>query len=145
MTQFAKATVYGTSGSIAITGVVLNGDRIMQGTSFAPAFDVQYLLTHDNEIAGHVDTKSRKEVTVEFIPVGASGNNTKAVAASMVYLPVSASVVTLSNMTTASYDGAYCYLGNGSVRTTNDGFCVVTMPLVMYDNITAATMATLIV
>lgn len=144
---YGLATVYGISGSIIQYGSVTGGDRLMQDQTWTNNFELAELRNQQNEKVTFAVTNQQKEISVTFVPVGGITGSAGTIAKAQEYLalPSTVTLVTLTGCPDAAFSGSFAYMGGGNCRVTNNGFAVVTMPLVQYGTSANTTFLTTVV
>jgi len=116
-----------------------------EGLDLSHECDTEEVKNTSGEVVGHVVSNNRLSLTVNCIPSGstaanalitaflADGNGTAVISG--------AKVVTcggVANALNTATSGKWIYAGGGSVKFTNAGKAMVTLPLKKYPSITAA-------
>ena len=116
-----------------------------EGLDLSHECDTEEVKNTSGEVVGHIVSNNRLSLNVNCIPSGstaanalitaflADGNGTAVIAGAKV---VNCGGVTNAINTAAS--GKWIYAGGGSVKFTNAGKAMVTLPLKKYPSITAA-------
>jgi hypothetical protein len=149
------AYVFGSPATITLFTAADSSTTIFTGTSSTAneGFDISHecdteeVKNTSGEVVGHVVSNNRLSLTVNCIPSGstvadalltsflADGNGTAVITGAKVV--TCGGVANAINTGGSPASGRWIYAGGGSVKFTNSGKAMVTLPLKKYPSITA--------
>ena len=136
-----RVTVKGLAGTIAYTGTgsVAIADATMSSRSVNATDELDSAEVTDKrgEVIGVAVFNRRKRVTVEFVPLSASGTNTEADCLAKALFPALVAATPATYKITlaafgAELTGDYNYLGGATLGMTSEGFPSISIPCVQY-------------
>lgn len=152
---YGRARVFGPSGAefaaaavtmpSAATWPPTNTAHKVSGVDLAHNVDrIPFMDPNSGEMLGVATHNERFELTVNLIPVAASGGNTLANAKAALAMLEPQSKVSLSSFG-GDIDGDYNYEGGGSIRTAENQYVLAGIRLTRYpDGASATTLSTLV-
>lgn len=141
MKQYGRAHIFGISGSLSYGAVV--GYRLMESVNMSNTFDNYMLIDQSLEPLAFDEFRSRRELTIRYIPCAPSGTNT-ATQAKLVLgeMPAGLTKITLAGMDDANYNGDFIYMGGGTTELTKEGPAIMNLPAVQYISASSTTLTT---